>query len=181
MFVLILEAVVEVDYVSEYPRVFVFAVDVLLFEGTDYVVVAGCDLQEDWKFVHQVDLVGIIQWSLIEFCSFPFQFWLVVIGDDSFADLAQWFGLVAWLVERVSVVGKEDDFGTYFDQFLHHLDKVLIFDGDSSRVAEEDGVRAEVLHGRVELISEDESDEVTLVALDMLVLLRNIVFWLDVI
>ena len=47
MFVLILEAIVEVDYVSEYPRVFVFGVDVLLFKGTDYVVVAGCDLQED--------------------------------------------------------------------------------------------------------------------------------------
>ena len=53
---------------------------------------------------------------------------------------------------------------------------MLIFDVDSARVAEEDGVRAEVLHGRVELISEDESDEVALVALDMLVLFRNIVF-----
>lgn len=87
----------------------------------------------------------------------------------------QGFGLIAGLVEGVGEVGKEDYFGADFDEFLHHLDKMFVLYCDSACVANEDGMRSKIFHGRVELISKDESDKMTLIALDMLVILRDIV------
>lgn len=46
---------------------------------------------------------------------------------------------------------------------------------DSTCIADEDGMRTEVFHGRVELVSKNESNKMALIALDMLVILRDIV------